>query len=305
MKPQHPMVPVRWDNLNPKFGAAELTSTVELPPAPVTRTFEEFAKHRYLGVDNDRVNVFQQLNRLETPLFVMACAIDPIAPVANLKLFFDRLPSEDKRFLELSKASGCEKNHAHVDPPFAKNAAREVFEPVLEWISAHPARRTQKPAASTRIAEVEVIEDSAPRAAAQEARVYSEIAEHSDSERDGTLWGHALKNAAAVLSDLESDSPTEIDARPNRRSAAPRKRRTDSSPGKRSKKKVSTKAKKSASLTAAKTSKPADQSASQKKARKPVEKHSATDDRSAAGTSRARKTSTKAKARIRRSKDER
>ncbi len=199
LKPHYSLIPIRWKNLNPKFGVAEFFNAIGQSPVPVTRTFEECAKHRYLAVDNDRINVLQGLNRLETPLLVMACPLDPIAPISNLRIFFDRLPSADKRFIELSKAAGCAMDYSHVDPPFARNAATEVFTPIADWLAAHPARRAKPVEAPAEV----LVTAPAVREGTVEALPAApvDIADHAGPDLGS--WGRALKNAANILSGFE------------------------------------------------------------------------------------------------------
>jgi hypothetical protein len=214
VKPRTRMIPIDWENLNPRFGVAEFFSSVETPPGPVTRTLEECARHRYLAVDNDRVNVLAGLKKLETPLLVFGCPLDPIVPVGPLREFFDQLPTDDKQYIELSRAEGCERDYDHIDPPFAKNAATEVFAHIAEWMLAHPARTAPlesapAPAMDRRIA----AEEPMPAAPVQPSRPAPEpavapapatatqrkAAGSPDASEKGALWDRALRDAASIL----------------------------------------------------------------------------------------------------------
>jgi len=289
MKPNYRLVPVRWENLSPRFGVAEFFNAAEQSSGPVTRTMEECAKHRYLAVDNDRINVLTGLVRLETPLLVMGCPLDPIAPISNLKQFFDRLPTNDKRFIELSREAGCEMDHSHVDPPFAKNAAAEVFAPIAEWIAAHPARlgETENVSAAPAAAAAEVTTSataSAPKSwPAKPAR---------EPEANGTLWGKALKDAASILSGLEEEQAESVRPAQSRKPARKPSTKSRAAAKSSTKKKVSTKAKKAASTTAAKTAKPSESGTSPTNAKSKAAKENGVDRAPA----KPRKSSTKSKA---------
>ncbi len=209
VKPRTRMVPVDWDNLNPKFGVAEFFSAVETPPGPVTRTLEECARHRYLAVDNDRVNVLAGLNKLETPLLVIGCPLDPIVPTVRVRDFFDRLPSHDKRYVELSCASGCSREYDHIDPPFARNAAAEVFAQIAEWISAHPAQGGSSAHPARR------------EGAAPVVTMVNPVSHVAEPERVAAPWGRALRDAASILDGLgesgESRPVLKVDPAPGDR----------------------------------------------------------------------------------------
>lgn len=198
IRPRTRMVPIDWENLSPSLGVAEFFSAVETPTGPVTRTLEEFARHRYLAVDNDRVNVLAGLNRLETPLLVLGCPLDPIVPLPVLREFFDRLPTHDKKLIELSRTQGCERDHDHVDPPFAKNAATEVFAHITAWIKSHPVRTVGLP------------EPSTERALERETcgpieRERIGASREATSGGPAPLWGRALEDAAHILDGLDTD----------------------------------------------------------------------------------------------------
>ncbi len=269
LKPHYSLVPVRWENMNPKFGIAEFFNAAEQTAGPVTRTFEECAKHRYLAIDNDRINVLQGLNRLQTPLLVMACPLDPIAPISNLQLFFDRLPTSDKRFIELSKAAGCAMDHSHVDPPFSRNAATEVFTPIADWIGAHPARRAkaiaeplaEKPFAQTQKPAIAIINE-----AKLEILPITTAASTPSAEDNSTAWGKALKSAASILSGFDVKPATEAPTTTNgthRRAAAKKTEKAKPVAKKTSTKtKASTKTKSAAVKSKAKPIKPAPMPAS-------------------------------------------
>lgn len=286
LKPNHRLVPVRWENLSPRFGVAEFFNAAEQSSGPVTRTFEECAKHRYLAVDNDRVNVLTGLTRLETPLLVMGCPLDPIAPISNLRQFFDRLPSQDKRFIELSKEAGCEMDHSHVDPPFAKNAAAEVFAPIAEWIAAHPAQRSDTAKAPTISVPVAAVAESSMADTPKSWPV-----KPAHEPEDSTLWGKALKDAASILSGLDGESTPAVTPSQTRKPARKPSTKSRATAKASAKEKVSTKAKKVASATAAKTGKPSPAGTSPTNTKtKPVRENGV--DRASA---KPRKRSTKAK----------
>jgi pimeloyl-ACP methyl ester carboxylesterase len=310
LKPRYRMIPVQWENLHPDFGVAAFFNAVEQSPGPVTRTFEECAKHRYLAVDNDRINVLQGLGRLETPLLVVACALDPIAPPSNLRAFFDRLPSPDKRFLELSKAAGCKMDYSHIDPPFARNGAVEVFAPIAEWIAAHPARRAEK-RTIPKSTDAPTVTFSPLPAAAGEAKMKPLRAKPETAAAGGaTPWGTALKNAADILSGLDEETAATRRAksaaragRATRKPPAPsRPARATSAKKSAANKKKSTKSKKAASITAARTSKPAETPAGQRDTRPPRGKKAVEQGRSDNGAdapapkATPRKVTTKTKA---------
>jgi len=271
LKPKSRMVPVDWNNLNAKFSIAEFFSAVETPPGPVTRTMEEWARHKYLAVDNDRINVLSSYARLQSPMLLLGCPLDPIVPASTVRAFFDRLPQSDKRYIELSRREGCERDYDHIDPPFAKNAATEVFAPIERWIAEHAKVAPKKivqpaaaPVASKETPKIEPVSVSTPQPTAPAPRpepprptpgpapvaAKAEVAPAPAPTADTSkLWGRALRDAANILGGLD-ESPEErlepVLAKPKRATAktkATTKRRaakTASAKPKKSTKKKST-----------------------------------------------------------------
>jgi pimeloyl-ACP methyl ester carboxylesterase len=263
VKPRTRLVPVNWGNLGPRFRVAEFFSLAETPPGPITRTLDEWARHQYLAVDNDRVNVLSGLNRLETPLLVFSCPLDPIVLAADVRDFFDRLPSADKRYVELSRAAGCDADYDHIDPPFARNAEPEVFAPIADWLSAHPADAVGT--AERMLARPAPREDTP----ATPGPVHHEVATGGhepatatgrDDPNGASLWGRALKDAAGILDGLDEIPPVPGPETPA--SARTRKRRSSRPAAKSSKAKTA--GRRRATTSKSSTKKPAAKSKDRK-----------------------------------------
>lgn len=229
-KPRLRLMPINWKNVHPDVGPKDFYNLSELPPLPVARTMMDCALHRYWAVNNDTINVLAGLKTLRTPLFVIVAARDPLAMPSQVREFFDALPSEDKRYLELSEANGYSADYDHIDLAFARNSREEVFQPISEWIAAHPAKRSTGPATKKEALEeagASVPSEKRARVAATpepvgaEATAPAELAptpaargevkswpgqEEKVAEPDDTLWGKALKDAADILSGLDESA---------------------------------------------------------------------------------------------------
>ncbi len=221
-RPGTTLLPINWNNMSDEFGPRAWFDIAELPPTSVAETLIDTAVFHFLGVKENSIDVLSKLKELRTPLFVVHGVRDPLATVENVRSFYDALPSQDKRRLELSLANGHSADYDHIDVAFATNGVEEVFEPIAEWIEAHRVkyasrtveRRQAQPEVpvpepvivETKAAEAEPAEEEAE----EEAPVELSIVPHTTSNRKrATLWGSALKNAAEVMTDLDGDSGTD------------------------------------------------------------------------------------------------
>ena len=231
-KPRTALLPINWDNVHEDVGARAFYNLVELPPPSVAETIMDAAVFQFLGVKENSVDVLAKLKGLRTPLLVIHGVLDPIATVENVRTFFDRLPSSDKRRLELSRANGHSADYDHVDLAFAVNGLEEVYAPIAEWIEAHRVM-AETQTSEKRVAQPEtpIPGRPAPQTAAGEEPVPVPVAARAAKV---TMWRTALRNAAKTLTGLDeksgSDSPPEsreeetiVRLSPNRGSRAKRK----------------------------------------------------------------------------------
>jgi len=74
------------------------------------------------------------LQRIHTPMLVVAGGQDRLAPPESVGYGFDRMASSAKRFVTLDRASGFSADYGHVDIVFGRRAPDEVFPLVAEWV---------------------------------------------------------------------------------------------------------------------------------------------------------------------------
>jgi esterase/lipase len=90
---------------------------------------------------NNDFDVLAALPRLPIPLFGVYGAADPLVNIETATRFFDGLHQSDKRMLVLARDRHCSADYSHVDLLFGRNGADEVFQPITEWLAAHPIER--------------------------------------------------------------------------------------------------------------------------------------------------------------------
>lgn len=133
------LFPINIHNIHPKMNTGHFVSMLENPPPKVLAEMAFCLKHKVFRLKNDQLDVAASLSNLRVPLLAIFATRDPFAPPARGQEFFDALPHNDKRLLILSRENGCAGDYGHCDLAFSREGAHEVFEPMLQWIEAHPS----------------------------------------------------------------------------------------------------------------------------------------------------------------------
>ncbi|MBI3072402.1 MAG: alpha/beta fold hydrolase [Deltaproteobacteria bacterium] len=77
------------------------------------------------------------LHRIHVPMLLVAGNRDRLAPLSDLKTILDSLGTDDKEILVLSRENGFAHDYGHIDPVLGRDAPREVFPHIRDWISKH------------------------------------------------------------------------------------------------------------------------------------------------------------------------
>jgi len=152
--PKSRLVPIGWNNVHPSLTNAELFYAAEMPMPRIGREMNGWASKGVWRMCADTLDVQERLPELDVPLFAIFGGSDPLAPPEAGESFFDSLRIKDKKMTVLSKENGYSADYNHIELAFALNGREEVFEPIAEWIAAHPikGRRTEAPGAGRRAA---------------------------------------------------------------------------------------------------------------------------------------------------------
>lgn len=144
--PKSKLLPITWDNVHPKLTNAELFYAVEMPMPRIAKELSGWSSKGIWRMCADTLDVQERLPELDIPLFAIFGGSDPLIPDETAETFFASLGAKDKKIAVLSKHNGYSANYSHIELVFAENGREEVYEPVLEWVKAHPvqARRTAR-----------------------------------------------------------------------------------------------------------------------------------------------------------------
>lgn len=229
LRPNLSLFPINWKNVHPGVTVKDFYNIVEMPAGPVAHTLMDCAAHRFWAVNNDTVNVLAGLKTLRTPVLAFAAQRDPMATPALVQTFVESLPTNDKKCVILSKANGCSEDYDHVEMPFSRNGREEVFEPIADWIAAHPAKRGQKPAPKREpqpepVPEARQAVVKSPAAASTAVPAARTAPAPETPQKPAprpsapqpasgtTLWGKALEDAASILTGLDDGDAPSADA---------------------------------------------------------------------------------------------
>jgi pimeloyl-ACP methyl ester carboxylesterase len=117
-----------------------LTAVDDLPSS----LLREFARWYDTKAMSDRYAMFdftEHLERITTPILIVAGARDGLTPVRDLKHVFDRVASRDKVFRVVGVEQGFARDYSHADLVLGLHAADDVYPLVFEWLDAHRAVR--------------------------------------------------------------------------------------------------------------------------------------------------------------------
>jgi len=75
------------------------------------------------------------LPEVKTPILLLAGAGDQLVSIHGVKHAYELIGSEDKKYVELSKANGYQHDYGHGDLLIGNSAPAEVFPLIVEWIA--------------------------------------------------------------------------------------------------------------------------------------------------------------------------
>ncbi|MFP4502862.1 MAG: alpha/beta fold hydrolase [Candidatus Hydrogenedentota bacterium] len=133
-----PLLPVNLANLHPDITIRHFFNMMDNVQPGVMGELVAAAREGGWHMRNGALDMQAGLTRLHVPLLAFFAMHDPFVPLAEARTFFERLPSDDKRAIYLGKSEGASADYAHIEIPFARESHREVFQPILAWLRAHP-----------------------------------------------------------------------------------------------------------------------------------------------------------------------
>jgi len=118
-------------------------------PSGVLSQFFQLVKRGYFYSADGKTNYFDGLSEIRVPTLLVAGKIDNIAEPDSVRRTYEEIGSSDKEYYEAGIANGCSTDYGHVDMILGRNAPKDIYPVVLEWLKAHTGQRTT-PAAERR-----------------------------------------------------------------------------------------------------------------------------------------------------------
>ncbi|MBI5094420.1 MAG: alpha/beta fold hydrolase [Candidatus Hydrogenedentes bacterium] len=131
-------LPMNWENLKPGVNTRVFFNVFDPNSYWIARELTGWAISRSWRMRNGTLDVDAGMKKLGTPLFAIYGSRDPLTPRGVVQDFFDALPGDDKKMLVLGKDEGADMDYSHIDLAFSKNAEKEVYEPIADWLRLHP-----------------------------------------------------------------------------------------------------------------------------------------------------------------------
>lgn len=124
-------------NANEELFRTLMLTAVDDIPASLLR---EFARWYELRAMTDRYGLFdfmEHLERITTPMLIVAGSRDGLTPVQDLRAVYERIRSKDKRFVVIGKETGASNEYAHADLILGLNAPSDVYPVIYRWLEQH------------------------------------------------------------------------------------------------------------------------------------------------------------------------
>ncbi|MDB4990449.1 MAG: lipase [Myxococcaceae bacterium] len=126
-------------NTDPKVERGMLVNVWEDIPGRLGADFVRWSS-RGGEIEVDGVPILPGLAKVSVPVCFFAGSVDWLAPVETVRAGYEAwgrgLPSVDKHFLVLGRASGNCDDYGHCDISFGRNVTKEVFEPASQFLAS-------------------------------------------------------------------------------------------------------------------------------------------------------------------------
>ncbi len=217
--------PINQANLPFNMTNQDLYTMLDDPSSGVHEQIFGWAERGEIAFKKGAFNFTEKLPELDVPVLAIFGKSDPFIDAEEGAALFDQLQSPDKKLLVLSRATGCVEDYNHCDLAFSREAEKEVFTPIAEWMAAHPC--AMAPAEDAPAAEDAPVKKAAPKkraAAPRKAAVKTETEKApAASKKSAAAKKPAARKAAAKKAEPAVEEAP-VKPAPAKRKAAPRKK---------------------------------------------------------------------------------
>jgi len=110
---------------------------VESVPSSLILQIHDWLRNNYFASRDRKINYMDSLEQVTTPILMIAGSIDTFTPLADIRLAFRKFRKAKKSLLVFGKTRGHKSDYGHVDLLLGKNAPKEVYPQILNWLNEH------------------------------------------------------------------------------------------------------------------------------------------------------------------------
>lgn len=121
-------------NVDPRTVSRFYGYTLEDPGAGALKQFDPYLAHGHLVSADGGVDYAAGLDRVTTPVLMVAGEADIMADMPSSMRTFNALGSSDKTLMRFGVVDGQVADYGHCDLVWSRHAPREVFPPLIDWL---------------------------------------------------------------------------------------------------------------------------------------------------------------------------
>jgi len=129
------------DNFDPEIVRFMMRRGVEDLSRPLLVEFARWYETKRMTDRYDLFSFGDHLERIRSPILVIAGGRDRLTPPADLERLVGRLGSSDKTLFVAGHAAGLAHEYSHVDLVLGRHAPDEIYPVVTDWLDVHRPRR--------------------------------------------------------------------------------------------------------------------------------------------------------------------
>lgn len=124
-------------NIDPKTIRAGLRNAVENISTTLFLQLHDWYKNNHFQSHERKFSFRNNLKKIKAPVLVCAGSVDRLTPYPDVHSGYREIGSRRKKFVVFGRDHGCRTEYAHLDLLWGKNAPREVFPVIADWLDQH------------------------------------------------------------------------------------------------------------------------------------------------------------------------
>jgi pimeloyl-ACP methyl ester carboxylesterase len=125
------------DNMTREILTTIMHHAVESVPTSLILQIHDWFRHNYFATRDKKIDFTKKLGEMTMPILMIAGSVDTFTPLADIRLAFRRISKAKKKLLIFGKSRGHEHDYGHIDLLLGKNAPKEVYPHILDWLVQH------------------------------------------------------------------------------------------------------------------------------------------------------------------------